>query len=144
MIIATCTGLSGPRSWQQPSPRAFTAARSCCCCLLSRVQGSHKPQALQTEPNRQRTALQQKPDTNMLNNDITNILPFDTVIAAAGRSAAVPDYRRHRLIGSSELAQIAVLSPLVKRSRGDDISGRKTEITSFAPGLQGCSPIAWP
>lgn len=80
----------------------------------------------------------------MLNSNIKTELLFVAVAAAAGRSAAVPHFRRHRLIGSSELAQIAVLSLLVKRS-GQIIScGRETEITSFAPGLHGCCQIAWP
>jgi hypothetical protein len=61
----------------------------------------------------------------MLNSNITNALLFDTVVAAAGGSAAVPDFRRHRLIGSSELAQIAVLSLLVNRSQGNSKFGRK-------------------
>ena len=82
-------------------------------------------QALKTEPIRQRTVLQQTLDNNMLNSNITIELLFVAVAAAAGRSAAVPDYRRHRLIGSSELAQIAVLSLLVKRSQGSSKLGRK-------------------
>ena len=144
MIIATCTALPEPRSWQQLRPRSFTAARLGCCCLLSRAQGLHQLQALKSEPIRQRTVLQPTPDNNRLNSNNTIELLFVAVAAAAGRSAAVPNFRCHRLIGSSELAQIAVLSLLVKRSGQIMNCGRDTEITSFAPGLQGCCQIAWP
>lgn len=114
MTIATCTGLSGPRSWQQPSLRDCTVAPPCCCCLLPRAQRSHQPQALQTESFRQRTVSQQTPGINTLYNTITYLSNLETVEQQLGAVPAAPNFWRHRLIGHSELAQKAVLRLLVR------------------------------
>lgn len=144
MLIAASTALSGPRLWQLHSLRDSTVAPPCCHCLLSRGQRSHQPRALQTEPTRQRTVLLQTPGTNASISIITYPTSIETLVAAAGRSAAASDFWRHRLIVSSKLAHNAFPSWPVKCSRDNKSYRSEVYLSTLTPGLQSCCQVAWP